>query len=202
MPFWSNLEGSVGGLVLDQLAASGFELPTGYRLELGGAVEQESQATGDLAKYVPVLLTLTVACLVLLFRSASLAALLGLVAFLSVGLGLLATWIAGFPFSFNTLLGTLGLVGLAFNNSIVVLAAIRANPDAAGGDPDAIVAAVMGWQNPRPRNRSVIPAQSTLQSAPGLSKFSGRNAGPALESTTEGALIGISQKKGELREPQ
>ena len=129
--------------VLDQLAASGFELPTGYRLELGGAVEQESQATGDLAKYVPVLLTLTVACLVLLFRSASLAALLGLVAFLSVGLGLLATWIAGFPFSFNTLLGTLGLVGLAFNNSIVVLAAIRANPDAAGGDPDAIVAAVM-----------------------------------------------------------
>lgn len=129
--------------VLAQLQANGFELPTGYRLELGGAVEQESQATGDLAKYVPVLLTLTVACLVLLFRSTTLAALLVAVALLSVGLGLLATWIAGFPFSFNTLLGTLGLVGLAFNNSIVVLAAIRANPGAGGGDADAIVAAVM-----------------------------------------------------------
>lgn len=92
---------------------------------------------------MPLLLTLTIACLVLLFASATLAALLGLVAFLSVGLGLLATWLAGFPFSFNTLLGTLGLVGLAFNNSIVVLAAIRANPLAVAGDPNAIAAAVI-----------------------------------------------------------
>ena len=49
-----------------------------------------------------------------------------------------------FPISFNSLLGILGLVGLAFNNSIVVLAAIRADAQAFVGNREAIVEAVMG----------------------------------------------------------
>jgi multidrug efflux pump subunit AcrB len=129
--------------VLARLEAGGFLLPTGYRLELGGAVEQDAEATGNLLTYVPLLVTLTVAILILLFRSGTLASLLGVVGFLSVGLGLLATWTMGFPVSFNTILGTLGLVGLAFNNSIVVLAAIRANPAAIIGDAPAIVEQIM-----------------------------------------------------------
>ena len=92
---------------------------------------------------MPLLVTLTVAILILLFRSGTLASLLGAVGFLSIGLGLLATWSMGFPVSFNTILGTLGLVGLAFNNGIVVLAAIRANPAATSGDVAAVVEAIM-----------------------------------------------------------
>ncbi len=130
--------------VLDRLAAEGFTLPTGYRLELGGTAEQDAEATGNLLTYVPLLITLTVATLILLFSSGALAALLGLVGFLSIGLGLLATWVMGFPISFNTILGTLGLVGLAFNNSIVVLAAIRANPSARNANVEAVVEEVMG----------------------------------------------------------
>jgi multidrug efflux pump subunit AcrB len=129
--------------VLARLEVGGFLLPTGYRLELGGAVEQDAEATGNLLTYVPLLLTLTVAILILLFRSGTLASLLGMVGFLSIGLGLLATWSMGFPVSFNTILGTLGLVGLAFNNSIVVLAAIRANPAAITGDAPAMVEQIM-----------------------------------------------------------
>ena len=45
---------------------------------------------------------------------------------------------------FNTMIGSLGLIGLAFNSSIVVLAAIRAHPGAAKGDPDAILEACLG----------------------------------------------------------
>ncbi len=41
-------------------------------------------------------------------------------------------------------MGTLGLIGLAFNNSIVVLAAIRADPEAKAGDGPAIAEQVIG----------------------------------------------------------
>ena len=64
--------------------------------------------------------------------------MLAVVVGLSVGLGLLATWLISFPVSFNTILGTLGLIGLAFNNAIVVLAGIRANPNARLGNINAI----------------------------------------------------------------
>lgn len=130
--------------VLAELTENGFQLPTGYRLELGGAAEQEGEATGDLMIYVPLLVTLTIATLILLFGSGALALLLGVVAVLSMGLGLFATWAMSFPISFNSLLGILGLVGLAFNNSIVVLAAIRADAQAFVGNREAIVEAVMG----------------------------------------------------------
>lgn len=129
--------------VLQQLEDSGFEMPVGYRLDLGGAAEQESEATGNLLIYAPLLLTFTIATLVLLFKSGVLALLLGAVATLSIGLGLFSTWVMGFPISFNTILGTLGLIGLAFNNSIVVIAAIRANPAAESGNTAAVVDAVM-----------------------------------------------------------
>ena len=65
-------------------------------------------------------------------------------AILSVGLGLLATWAYGFPVSFTTILGTLGLVGVALNDSIVVLAAIRSNPAARRGEVEALADEVLG----------------------------------------------------------
>ena len=43
-----------------------------------GAVEQDAEATGNLLTYVPLLMTLTVATLVLLFRSGALASLLAM----------------------------------------------------------------------------------------------------------------------------
>lgn len=130
--------------VVAQIEASGLDIPEGYRLELGGESENQGNAVGNLMKYLPVLLTITAATLILAFGSVRLAALLGFVAFLSVGVGLLATYLSGFPLSFNTILGSFGLVGLAFNSSIVVLAAILADEKARGGDREALVEAVMG----------------------------------------------------------
>ena len=63
---------------------------------------------------------------------------------MSIGLGLLSTWVISFPISFNTILGTLGLIGVAINDSIVVLAAIHANPKSKRGDIPTIVDKVMG----------------------------------------------------------
>ena len=78
--------------ILDGLEAQGFALPAGYSLELGGYAEADSDATGNLALYIPVLATLMVSVLILTFRSLRLAALLGVIAALSAGLGFLATW--------------------------------------------------------------------------------------------------------------
>jgi multidrug efflux pump subunit AcrB len=63
---------------------------------------------------------------------------------LSVALGFLCLWLGGYPLGFNPLLGSAGLLGVAINASIVVLAAIRAHPQASAGDPDAMAATVLG----------------------------------------------------------
>ncbi len=134
---------NIAGNVLDALGKDGFELPAGYRIELGGASEEEASAVGSLLTYVPVLFTIMLATLILAFQSVRLAGVLLLVAFFSIGLGMLSTFAMGLPVSFNTILGTLGLIGLAFNNAIVVLAAIRADTAAKAGDKTAIVNAVI-----------------------------------------------------------
>lgn len=130
--------------VLDELEAEGFALPEGYRLQLGGAVEQDQEAVENLATYAPVLIVLMIATMILALRSLRTAVLLMLEAVMCVGLALLATWSYALPLSFNTILGTLGLIGVGINDSIVVLAAIRANPAASAGDHDAIVEEVVG----------------------------------------------------------
>ncbi len=128
----------------DRLAEQGFELPPGMRMEFGGEAEEQGEAIADLFTYAPVLLVLMVSTIVLSFRSVRLAGLLGMVAILSAGLGVLAIWIAGFPYGFMALIGTAGLIGVAINDSIVVLAAIRAHPSAASGDVEAVVDEVIG----------------------------------------------------------
>ncbi len=126
--------------ILAEIDGGAFELPPGYRFELAGDSAEQQRAVAQLLTYVPVLATLMIATLVLSFRSFALAGLIGLVAALSVGLGLLSLWAGGYPLGFNPIIGTAGLIGVAINGSIVVLAAIRANPDARGGNRQAIVA--------------------------------------------------------------
>ena len=130
--------------VVASLEESGFTLPAGYRVEVGGEAENQGDAVGNLLLYLPVIVTLTIAILILSFRSVRMAAILGVSAVLAVGYGLLATWVMQFPISFNTILGCVGLIGLAFNDNIVVLASIQANRRAKRGDVDAMVDEILG----------------------------------------------------------
>jgi len=83
-------------------------------------------------------MVLMVATLVLSFRSFRAAGLIGMVGFFSIGLGLLALWIFGYPFGFMAIVGTMGLIGVAINDSIVVLAALREEPEALQGELTAV----------------------------------------------------------------
>ena len=118
-------------------------LPEGYRIHLAGDADEQQQALGKLATYAPVLLVLMVTTLILTFTSLRMAGVIALVAILSVGLGMFSLWISGLPVGFNPLLGCAGLIGVAINGSIVVIAAINANPKAKQGDTKAIVEETM-----------------------------------------------------------
>ncbi|MFT4655265.1 MAG: multidrug efflux pump [Patiriisocius sp.] len=114
-------------------------LPPGYRIKMAGDADEQQQALGQLATYLPVLLVLMITALILSFGSVRFAVVIGIVAVLSVGLGFLSLWLSGLPIGFNPLLGSAGLIGVAINGSIVVIAAIAANPKAMQGNTVAIV---------------------------------------------------------------
>jgi multidrug efflux pump subunit AcrB len=132
----------VSGAVQARIAEGALDLPQGYRLETAGDSEESGEAIGLLLAYAPLLGALMLAALVLSFGSFTLAGIVGLTGVLSVALGFLSLWIGGYPLGFNPLLGSAGLLGVAINASIVVLAAIRANPAAHRGDPDAMAGEV------------------------------------------------------------
>jgi multidrug efflux pump subunit AcrB len=127
-----------------EIARDGLVLPAGYRLEFAGDSEEQGEAIALLLAYAPLLGAMMVATLVLAFRSFLLAALILLIGALSVALGMLALWLSGYPLGFNPVLGSAGLIGVAINDSIVVLAAIRADAKAAAGDLSATVQSVLG----------------------------------------------------------
>ncbi|UTP72961.1 efflux RND transporter permease subunit [Alteromonas sp. LMIT006] len=133
---------SVAQQVQDALAD--YPLPSGYYIKLGGDAGEQQRALGQLGTYLPVLLVMMFTALILTFKSVRFAGIIGAVAILSVGFGFLSLWLSGLPMGFNPLLGSVGLIGVAINDSIVVMAAIKANPRAMRGDIDAIVCETMG----------------------------------------------------------
>jgi multidrug efflux pump len=134
----------VGEQVLKNLDNMSFVMPKGYRFKMAGDADEQQEALGQLATYAPVLLVLMITTLILSFRSLRLALVIASVAVLSVGLGMFSLWISGLPIGFNPLLGCAGLIGVAINGSIVVIAAINANPHARAGDIEQIVEETMG----------------------------------------------------------
>jgi biotin carboxyl carrier protein len=127
-----------------RFAASDFVLPDGYRMEIGGENEQRSEAIGNLMLFALPLLVLMAGTIILSFNSFRFAAVIGSVAVLSIGLAMLGVWLFGYPLGFLAVVGTMGLVGLAINGGIVVLAALRANPEAMQADPEATREVVVG----------------------------------------------------------
>ncbi len=120
-----------------------YTVPEGYELQIGGDAEQQDKSVAALFTFAPALGALMVAIIVLSFRSFLLAAALGVVALMSVGLGLLGIAVSGYPYGFMAIIGTAGLIGVAINDSIVALASIRDNPQANLGDPDAVTDEIM-----------------------------------------------------------
>lgn len=134
----------VSNKVQQKLKEQNFSLPKGYKFKMAGDADKQQEALGQLATYAPVLLVLMITTLILSFSSLRLALVIGVVAVLSVGMGMFSLWLSGLPIGFNPLLGCAGLIGVAINGSIVVIAAINANPLAKAGNLQHIADEVMG----------------------------------------------------------
>ena len=125
-----------------QMATSKFQLPPDYFLEFGGEQGERDEAVDHLFSTIGIVLVLMIATLVLSFSSFRLAGIIVIVAICSIGLGLFSLWIFDYPFGFMAILGTVGLVGIAINDSIVVLAAIHSHLAARQGNGKAIAEVV------------------------------------------------------------
>ncbi len=111
----------------EELQKAELSLPGNYRIEFGGEMEKRTQAIATLVANAVVLFSIILLTLVAVLGSFRSALVIASVGGLAMGLGPLALYSFGFPFGFMAIVGTMGLVGVAINDSIVVLAAIRAN---------------------------------------------------------------------------
>ncbi|NEN93340.1 MAG: efflux RND transporter permease subunit, partial [Okeania sp. SIO3H1] len=127
-----------------KLNDSNFELPSGYWLEVAGESEKQGETEANLFATVPLVLLLATSILVLSLNSFRATAIIGGVAICAIGLGFFSLWLFGYPFGFMSLIGTFGLVGVAINDSVVVLATILEDPKASTGNRRAMRQVVMG----------------------------------------------------------
>ncbi|MCP3130244.1 efflux RND transporter permease subunit [Shewanella sp. KJ2020] len=123
-------------------AMSQLPLPSGYRIEIGGESAKRNEAVGNLLSNVMLVVTLLLATVVLSFNSFRLTAIILFSALQSAGLGLLAVFVFGYPFGFPVIIGLLGLMGLAINAAIVILAELEDIPSARLGDKETIISTV------------------------------------------------------------
>jgi multidrug efflux pump subunit AcrB len=125
------------------LETEDLQLPPGYRLEFGGESAERNSAVGNLLANVGMIVVLLVLVVVLSFNSFRLSLIVFTVAGLSAGLGLLTVWAFGYPFGFVVIVGLMGLVGLAINAAIVIMAELKSSPLAVRGDMPAMIEGVM-----------------------------------------------------------
>jgi len=121
-----------------RLADSSYTHPPGYQLGYGGETKERAESQRTLFSALPPLVVLMIGTVVLAFNSFRLAGIIGMVAVQSVGLALLTLWIFGYPIGFMAVVGTMGLVGLAINDSIVVLDALTTDERSRDGAPTGI----------------------------------------------------------------
>ncbi|MEL6442454.1 MAG: efflux RND transporter permease subunit [Cyanobacteria bacterium J06621_8] len=120
-----------------------FQLPPGYRYEWGGEQAESSSTTGDLALFLPILLVIMISALVLSLGSFRQAGIVAGVAVGCIGTALFSLKVANAPLGFMAIIGIMGLVGIAINDTIVVLSALNEHPQAREGNRQATEAVVI-----------------------------------------------------------
>ncbi len=129
---------------LAALELANFEVPLGYRIELGGDSDARSDTLGNLLASVGLIVTLTIAAIVLTFNSFRLTVIALVVCVLSAGLSMLSLAVMQYPFGINAIIGVIGSIGVSINAAIIILTGLKSDPKAVAGDTDAIAQVVTG----------------------------------------------------------
>jgi len=126
-----------------KLEQQNFTLPAGYHIVIGGESAERNRAVSKLMASIGIILTMLITVVVLSFNSFRVATIIFLSAFQSIGLGLLNVFLFDYPFGFVVIVGLMGLMGLAINAAIVIVAELKADPKAVNGDQQAIIKGVL-----------------------------------------------------------
>ncbi|MEF9417174.1 efflux RND transporter permease subunit [Ralstonia sp. SM1864_UCD524_TZ4] len=124
------------------------KLPSGYRIEQAGSIEESGKATKAMLPLFPIMLAVTL--LILIFQVRSIPAMV--MVFLTSPLGLIGVVptliLFGQPFGINALVGLIALSGILMRNTLILIGQIQHNKEE-GLDPfTAVVEATV--QRARP----------------------------------------------------
>jgi multidrug efflux pump len=125
---------------IDELRA---KLPAGYRIDMGGAIEDAGKGQQSIAVVAPVMILVMVTALMLQLQSFSRLALV----LLTAPLGLIgvaaALLVFNVPFGFVAMLGTIALAGMIMRNSVILVDQIDTDIEEGSLPADAIVEATV-----------------------------------------------------------
>jgi len=124
------------------------KLPAGYRIEMGGAIEESSKANAALFAIFPAMIVVMLLILMLQLQSFSRLALTVLTAPLGVIGATVALLLTGMPFGFVTLLGLIALAGMIIRNTVILVDQIEHDVAAGSTRGEAIIEATVRRARP------------------------------------------------------
>ena len=124
----------VSAAILRQLQPIIDRLPSGYRIEQAGSIEESGKATKAMLPLFPIMLAVTLIIIILQVRSISAMVMVFLTSPLGL-IGVVPTLILfQQPFGINALVGLIALSGILMRNTLILIGQIRENAQA-GLDP-------------------------------------------------------------------
>jgi multidrug efflux pump subunit AcrB len=119
------------------------QLPVGYKIEIGGSVEQNAKAQASINAQMPVLLVAVLVLLMIQLQSFSRVLMVVLTAPLGLIGVVLALLLLHKPFGFVALLGTIAMFGIIMRNSVILVDQIEQDIRAGHSRFEAVVGATV-----------------------------------------------------------
>ncbi|WP_331374736.1 efflux RND transporter permease subunit [Sinorhizobium chiapasense] len=123
-------------------------LPVGYRIEMGGNIEESLKANVALVQIFPAMIAAMLIVIILQVRSLSTMTMVMLTAPLGLAGVVPALLLFNQPFGFNAILGLIGLAGILMRNTLILTEQIKENQAAGLDDYHAVIEATV--QRTRP----------------------------------------------------
>jgi multidrug efflux pump subunit AcrB len=130
---------TVTNAILPKLAALKADLPVGYRIDTGGAIEESAKANAALFKVFPIMFLVMLTLLMIQLQSFAKLFLVFSTAPLGIIGAVAALLIFNAPFGFVALLGVIALAGMIMRNTVILVDQIDHDIDAGLSTWNAIV---------------------------------------------------------------
>ena len=131
-----------------KMASIRAEMPEGYRMDMGGAVEEGAKAEASVYKFLPLAGLVMILLLMIQMRQFKPSLMILFCAPLGVIGAALALFVTHKPFGFVVILGVIALAGMIMRNAIILVDQIQQNMEAGMNSWDAVVEATVSRFRP------------------------------------------------------